>query len=142
MREYRQLPPDASLEEVRAYFADDRFAVGQCDCEVLEAACGHAVCAFDIQEHHLNMSGIPMGGAIFTLADFALGIASNYNQQSSVSVQCNIEYLSVARGKRLIATADLDKNGRSLAFCTVLVHDETGLLVAKADAICARVGQS
>lgn len=132
------LSEDSTLEEVQAFFAQDRFASEACGCEVLEAARGHAVCAFVIGQQHLNAMGNVMGGAIFTLADFALAIACNVGEAPTVSVQSSIEYLSAAKGTRLIATADADKSGRSLGFYTVDIADELGTKVARMTATCFR----
>lgn len=132
------LSDDSTLEEVQTFFAQDRFASEACGCEVLEAARGHAVCAFVIGQQHLNAMGNVMGGAIFTLADFALAIACNVGEAPTVSVQSSIEYFSAAKGTRLIATADADKSGRSLGFYTVDIADELGTKVARMTATCFR----
>ena len=126
------------LEEVRAYFANDHFATEACGCEVLEATRGHAVCAFTIADVHKNAQGNVMGGAIFTLADFTLAIACNLGENPTVSVTNSIEFMAGARGKRLIATCDADKSGRSLGFYTVDVHDDLGTPVARMSATCFR----
>ena len=130
------IDPEASLEEVQRIFANDRFATGVAGCRVVEAAPGHGVCEFDIEEHHLNEKGGVMGGAIFTLADFAIAIASNVGEEPTVSVACSIQYMSPARGRRLIATADADKNGRTLGFYDCLVSDELGTPVARVTGTC------
>ena len=130
------IDPDASLEEVRRIFANDRFATGATGCRVVEAAPGHGVCEFDIEERHINEKGGVMGGAIFTLADFAIAVASNVGEEPTVSVACSIQFMSPARGKRLIATADADKNGRSLGFYDCLVADELGTPVARVIGTC------
>lgn len=127
-----------NIDEVREFFAHDLWATEACGCEVLEASKGHAVCAFDISERHRNAMGNVMGGAIFTLADFALAIACNVGEAPTVSVQSSIEYFSAAKGTRLIATANADKSGRSLGFYTVDIADELGTKVARMTATCFR----
>ena len=127
-----------SIEEVRAYFGRDRFASEACGCEVLEASHGHGVCAFTIGPQHMNAQGNIMGGAIFTLADFALAIACNMGENPTVSVQSSIEYFTMTRGTRLIATADADKSGRSLGFYTVNITDDLGVNIARMTATCFR----
>ncbi|MBR3233999.1 MAG: PaaI family thioesterase [Atopobiaceae bacterium] len=127
-----------SIEEVRDYFGNDRFASEACGCEVIEASFGHSVCAFTIGPQHMNAQGHVMGGAIFTLADFALAIACNIGEKPTVSVQSSIEYFSMAKGTRLIATADVDKSGRSLGFYTVEVTDDLGNRIARMTATCFR----
>ena len=122
----------ASLEEVRAIFSNDRFASDACGCRVVEAARGHAVCEFDITAGHRNEKGGVMGGAIFTVADFAMAVASNVGSPTTVSVSSTIEFMSAARGTRLIATADVEKDGRTLGFYRCVVTDELGTPVAHA----------
>ena len=126
------------IEEVRELFANDRFATEMCGCRVLEASRGHAVCAFDIAETHLNAQGKVMGGAIFTLADFALAIACNIGEEPTVAVNNSIQFLSAAKGRTLIATCNVDKSGRSLGFYTVEVADDLGIPIAKMTATCFR----
>ena len=126
------------LEDVRAYFGNDRYATEACGCRVIEAQRGHAVCAFDIAPIHLNATGNVMGGAIFTLADFALAIACNLGENPTVSVSNSIEFMSRARGKTLIATCDAQKSGRSLGFYAVDVRDELDTPIAHMTATCFR----
>lgn len=132
------LDESCTIEEVRELFANDRFATEACGCRVVEASRGYAKCEFDISDSHLNAQGNVMGGAIFTLADFALAIGCNIGEPPTVSVSNTIEYMSAARGSRLIATCEGDKSGRSLGFYTVEVVDELGTRVAKMTATCFR----
>ena len=122
---------DASLEDVQRVFRNDRFATDACGCRVVEASRGHAVCEFDITPDHRNEKGGVMGGAIFTVADLAFAVASNVGEPVTVSVSSSIEFMSAAKGERLIATADVDKNGRTLGFYNCLVTDELGTPVAR-----------
>ena len=128
------------IEEVRELFANDRFATEACGCQVIEAARGHAVCAFDIADVHLNAQGNVMGGAIFTLADFALAIACNMGENPTVAISNTIQYYAQPKGSRLVATADTDKSGRAIGFYTVDVADELGTKVARMSATCFRRG--
>lgn len=117
------------IEDVRAIFAQDRFATAA-GCRIVEASKHHAVCEMPLTDLHLNAQGGIMGGAIFTLADFALAIAVNVGQPDTVAIDNNIRYLSAPKGDKLIATARMDKSGRSLAFVTVTVTDNAGRDVA------------
>ena len=132
------LDENCPIEEVRELFGHDRFATEACGCEVLEASRGHAVCAFDITPVHRNAQGNVMGGALFTLADFALAIACNMGEEPTVSVSNTISFMSAAKGSRLVATCDADKSGRSLGFYTVDVRDDLGTPVARMTATCFR----
>ena len=132
------LDENCPIEDVRELFGNDRFATEACGCRVLEASRGHAVCAFDIAPVHLNAMGNVMGGAIFTLADFALAIACNIGEDPTVAVNNTIEYLNSTKGSTLIATCDVDKSGRNLGFYTVEVKDDLDTPVAKMTATCFR----
>ena len=112
----KMLSDNPTLEEVASYFANDQFATRAAGCTVVEASRGHAVCEMKLTEIHRNATGNVMGGAIFTLADFALAIACNIGEPPSVSVSNTIEYFSATKGEKLIATCDVDKSGRRLGF--------------------------
>ena len=79
---------------------------------------------------YLNAAGTVMGGAIFTLADFAFAVASNWNKPLHVSTTSQITYLGVARGARLIAEARKVKEGRNTCYYLVEVKDDLGNEVA------------
>ena len=119
------------IEEVRELFAGDRFATEACGCRVVEAARGHAVCEFDISDIHLNAMGNVMGGAIFTLADFAMAIAGNVGEEPTMGVSNSIQFFNATRGSKLIATCHAEKSGRTLAFYTCDITDDLGTPIAK-----------
>ncbi len=75
-----------------------------------------------------------MGGAIFTLADFAVAVASNGHAETTntVSLHGEITFLTPAKGKRLMAEANCIKEGRTTCFYEVAVTDELGTNVARA----------
>ena len=128
-----------SVEEVAKFFADDKFATGA-GCELLECGEGYAKAQMRITKAHSNGMGNVMGGAIFTLADFAMAVASNIDNPPSVAVNNSIQFCSSCKGDTLFATAKVDKSGRSLGFYTVDVVDNTGRFIAKMTATCARLG--
>lgn len=129
---------NASLQEVQEFFSHDRFATQVCGCRVVDFAPGHAVCEFEVGPQHLNGMGSVMGGAIFTLADFALAVACNVGEEPTVSASNTIEFLSAPKGTRLTAVCDADKSGSALGFYTVDVHDDLGRHVARMTATCFR----
>lgn len=126
------------LKEVQEFFAKDRYATEQTGCVVVEARKGFAVAEMEIKDHHRNGFGSVMGGAIFTLADFALAISCNIAEDPTVSVSNTIEFLSASKGTKLIATAKVDKSGRHMGFYTVDVTDDTGRHIARMTATCFR----
>ena len=84
----------------------------------------------EIQPHHLNAGGTVMGGAIFTLADFAFAVASNWNKPLNVSTTSQITFLGTAKGARQVAEARKVKEGRSTCYYLVDVSDDLGNPVA------------
>ena len=122
---------EPTLEQVRQRFTADCFAskMGTVIEDIKE---GYARCTLDITPRHLNAAGAVMGGAIFTLADFAFAVAANWNQpRIHVSLTSQITYLGEARGQKLIAEARIAKEGRSTCYCLVDVTDELGHAVAQ-----------
>lgn len=134
------LGDNAPLEDIQREFANDRFATQAAGCTVVEGGHGHAVCEMELTDRHRNGMDSVMGGAIFTLADFALAIASNVGQPPTVSVNHSIDFFRATKGSKLIAHAHCDKEGRSLTFFTVDVSDDLGKDIARMTAVCSRVG--
>ena len=66
-----------TLDELKARFAADRYATEVTGAEILSAEPRHAVCTLSLRPEHLNAAGTPMGGVLFTLADFAFAVAAN-----------------------------------------------------------------
>lgn len=133
------LKENATLEEAQEFFRGDRYAYDATGCRLVEISEGHSVTelVIDPQRHH-NAMGNVMGGVMFTLADYALAAACNYNNKPTVAVNNTIEYFSTPKGSKLIATCDVDKSGRSLGFYTVQIVDDTGRKVAMMTATCYR----
>ena len=121
----------ATLEEIRARFSADRFATETVGIEIREAQPGRSVCALQLRPQHMNAAGIPQGGAIFTLADFAFAVSANtFSDRISVSMQHDITYLSPAKGTTLLAESRCVRCGHSTCFYTVDVTDDLGTQVA------------
>jgi acyl-CoA thioesterase len=79
---------------------------------------------------HLNSLGVPMGGAVFTLADFAFGVASNFDRDVFVSSAADIHFMAPAKGKVLYAEAKQIRCGRRTCLFSVDVTDDVGTAVA------------
>ena len=118
------------LDKIREFFAKDRFATE--NGAVIEAV-GKitATVGMKIESRHRNAAGIVMGGAIFTLADFAFAVASNHEKLGTVSLNANITFLRASKGDKLIATAECVRDGRTTCYYRVSVIDNTGALIAE-----------
>ena len=120
-----------TLDQIRACFSGDRFATEAAGIHILEAEPGRALCEMPLRPIHLNAAGKPMGGAIFTLADFAFAIAANgHSPVVTVTQQLSISFLSAARGTVLLAEARCLKAGKNTCLYAVEVRDELGTQVA------------
>ena len=119
-----------TIEEAREYFREDKFATLN-GMTLDEVDNDHSVCSLTLSERHRNAFGGVMGGAIFTLADFAFATLTNDRENTTVAQQVSINYLSAPKGERLIATAVFKKNGRSSCVVNIDVVDESGREIAQ-----------
>ncbi|MCI9444747.1 MAG: PaaI family thioesterase [Oscillospiraceae bacterium] len=122
-----------TIEELTARFQADRFATEAAGIVIREAEPGRALCAMKLRPCHMNANNVPMGGAVFTLADFAYAVASNgFTDKISVTQHVSITFLSPAKGTELLAEARSLKDGRTTCLYEVDVRDELGTYVAHA----------
>ncbi len=124
------MPTFKDIGEARAYFAGDRFAVEN-GVTLDELGENWARCSMNVTPRHLNANGGVMGGAIFTLADFAAAVAANNVYRPTVSQQVSVNFLSGSRGSRLIAVARCRRDGRNSCVYNVDVTDDLGRDIAQ-----------
>lgn len=117
------------LKKVQERFANDRYATVN-GAVIEEIGDGYARVSMEIDEHHLNAVGGVMGGAIFTLADFAFAVATNWQGKTVLSQTAQITYLGRVKGKRMIAEARQVRDGRTMCYYVVDVTDELRSQVA------------
>lgn len=118
------------LEHARDFFSKDKFATQVVGIVIDAADIGFSKCSMKIEDRHLNAAGTIMGGAIFTLADLAFGVAANVGQPHTVTLTSSITYLGVCKGETLIARAICEKAGQSTCTYTIHVDDDLGNKVA------------
>lgn len=118
------------LDEVREFFNGDRFATEAAGMEIVDARPDYAKVRMAVQPRHMNAAGYVMGGAIFTMADFAFAIASNMGQKPTVSLSSSIEYVSSTRGPVLFAETECVKQGRAVCFFRINITDGSDRVVA------------
>ena len=119
-----------TIDEARAYFSGDRFATEN-GMTLEERDESHAVTSLALGARHRNALGGVMGGAIFTLADFAFAALTNDRERVAVAQQVSVNFLAAANGDRLIATARYKKDGRASCVVNVDVVDDTGREIAQ-----------
>lgn len=132
------MPTFASIEDARDYFREDRYAM-ESGMTIDALGEGWAECSFTIAPMHRNANGGVMGGAIFTLADFASAVAANNVHRPTVAQQVSINYLSGTRGSRLIARAHCRKDGRTTCVYNIDVVDDLGRDIAQCVVTCYKL---
>ena len=119
-----------TVESAREFFYKDKFAVNM-GITLDELTEDKAVCSLKLTDEHKNAYGGVMGGAIFTLCDFAFAVLSNQIHKVTVAQQVSINYLSSVKGDILIAEAHCRKNGRTSSVVIVNASDDTGRDIAQ-----------
>lgn len=117
-------------DTAKAIFAHDRYAA-HTGVEIMEAAKGYCRARLRIEEKHLNAAGVVQGGAIFTLADLAFGVASNSHGTLALAVNVNITFLQGRSNGILYATATEVGEPKRLGAYDVLVTDEDDAVISR-----------
>lgn len=118
-----------SLEEAREEFEKDKFARNT-GIKLDELTEEYSICSLKLNDNHRNAYGGVMGGAIFTLADFAFATLSNNIHSLTVAQHVNITYLNAPKGDTLYAKATCRKSGKTTTIINVDVYDDLGRDVA------------
>ncbi|WP_353886904.1 PaaI family thioesterase [uncultured Bilophila sp.] len=84
------------------------------------------------EDHAKNSLDMLHGGALFTLADMAFGLASNFGQEDGTMISTNatISYMKSAKTGPIVAEARLANGGRHLATYEVKIYDGQGTYIA------------
>jgi acyl-CoA thioesterase len=118
-----------NLEANKHHFENDRFVAAN-GMRLLELRPGFAKTCLKVEDRHLNSIGTVHGGAIFTLADFALGAAVMTGGKVAPAINTNLSFLKATRSGTLYAEATEISRSRKLSVCTVNVTNDAGELVA------------
>ena len=114
-----------TLQEAREEFSKDLYATKLSGVVIEELGENKCRCSMHLTDDHKNAYGGIMGGAIYTLADFAFAVASNFEKDvATVSLVGTSTFLSMTRGEVLYAEAKLIKDGRNNCFYDVRISDD------------------
>ncbi len=104
---------------------NDRFAKEN-NMVIEEIKEGYAKTSMIVEKKHLNAANVTHGGAIFTLADFALAIASNSYGTIALSINSSISFINSAKeGDKLFAQAkEIDKNFKLGSYCVMVTNQD------------------
>ena len=120
-----------TIEEARKEFSKDLYATELSGAVIDEVGDNYAKCSMALTPKHKNAYGGIMGGAIYTLADFAFAVASNYGKEcATVSLVGQANFMSATKGNKLFAEARLLKDGKRNSFFEVTVTDDLDKLIA------------
>ena len=120
----------SDLEKAREFFGGDFYATKATGIVIEEVGDHFARCSMKITRNHQNAYGGVMGGATFTLADYTFAVASNFNQPQTVSVTSQINFIGMAKGKKLLSESRLIKDGRTTCLYEIDITDELGTKIA------------
>ncbi|MEG1642264.1 MAG: PaaI family thioesterase [Synergistaceae bacterium] len=119
-------------EKALELFSKDNYACKVTGAEIVDVDLHYAKCSLVINESHLNAAGVVMGGAIFTLADFAFAVATTTENPFTVSLSASIDYINGTVGPILYAETKCIKNGRTICFYEIQITDSNGKNIALA----------
>ncbi|MGI6737661.1 MAG: PaaI family thioesterase [Anaerovoracaceae bacterium] len=120
-----------NLRRAREYFGHDLFATATTGVVIEAAARNYARCSLRLGPQHKNALQMPMGGALYTLADFVFAIASNFDNVPTVTMVSEIRFLTVAGGDQLTAeSVYLGEEGRDCRY-RIDITDAPGHTVAE-----------
>ena len=120
----------SDLEKAREFFGGDLYATEATGIVIEEVGDHYARCSMEITRKHQNAYGGVMGGATFTLADYTFAVSSNFNQPQTVSVTSQINFIGMAKGKKLISESHLIKDGRTTCLYGIDITDDLGTKIA------------
>jgi len=110
--------------------------------ELLEAGEGTATVAMRVRPEHINFWDSCHGGAIFSLADTALGLACNSYGSVAALIDSHMTFsVAVKAGERLIARAEEISRTRKLGVYRMEVRRADGVLVATLTGTVYRTGK-
>lgn len=96
---------DPAFTRQRALATRDGY-MAHLDARLVDGAAGRAVVAMHVRREHLNFLGGCHGGALFSLADMALGLACNSQPKVAALIDAHVTFpVAVGEGDRLVATA-------------------------------------
>ena len=121
---------EARLATIRDYYKDDHYATIATGIAIDDALPGWAQVSAPIVRGILNAKGGVMGGALYTLGDYASAVADYEEGYINMGVDSHMQFVHLAKGERLIATAIATYRSRQLGFYRVRVEDDLGTLVA------------
>ena len=120
---------------------------GRLGFKLVEWREGFARVTVDLDERHENRQGGVHGGVTAALIDAATGFCGIYEpdperRRGNVTVSLNVNFTGRPKSTRLTCVAEVLRAGRRFYFASARVHDDTGNLIASAEAVYAYVDRN
>lgn len=119
-----------TVEQAREYFSDDIYAMSTTGIKIDDVGENYAICSIDVEKRHMAVGDHVMGGAIYTLADFAFAVAVNSGDLITFTTTSSITYLSQPKDMKLIADCRCIRDGRKTCYYETKITDGLGNMVA------------
>jgi acyl-CoA thioesterase len=133
--------PEINRSGLEAVFQSDAY-VNEVGAKLVEWDGGRAVFRLAPEPRHLNFVGSMHGGALFSLADAALGVASNSWGRVCVALTIETQFLSAPVAEVLIATAvERSRTRRTASYAIDVTSEDDGALRASFQAMTFRTGR-
>jgi acyl-CoA thioesterase len=133
--------PETNRARLEAVFQSDAY-VNDLGAKLVEWDGGRAVFRLAPEPRHRNFVGSVHGGALFSLADSALSVASNSWGRVCVALTVEIQFLSAPVGDVLAATAvERARTRRTAAYAIDVTSEADGALRAAFQAMVYRTGR-
>jgi acyl-CoA thioesterase len=123
------------MDRILELFKNDKFAEN-CGIQIAAVSPGYAKCTMEVNENHLNGIGTLMGGAAFTLADFAFGVAANSHGPLAVSLNANISFLAACNRGTITAIATEISRTKRIGVYKICITDENNKSIAEVTGTC------
>lgn len=134
--------PEINRSRLEAVFQSDAY-LSELGAKLVEWEGGRAVFRLAPEPHHLNFVGSVHGGALFSLADAALGVACNSWGRICVALTVDTQFLSAPlAGDVLVATAlERSRTRRTASYAIDVISQDDGTLRAGFLAMTFRTGR-
>jgi acyl-CoA thioesterase len=126
---------DVTVHEYITAFNQSEFAI-LLGMRIVDAHDGYARVEMDCLGK-MNPNGVAHGGAVFSLADQAFGIAANCTGVHRVAVSVHIQYLAPATGALVAIAQRVSDNGRCDTYRVVI--SEGTRVIATFDGVAFRI---
>ena len=108
----------------------DRFAKVS-GMQLTEIVPGKATAEMIVREEHLNAADVCQGGALYTLADLAIGGMMNASGFVTLSIENTITYHhSAFLGEHLRAVASMIYDHHKIPYCRAEIFNDDNVLIA------------